>query len=128
MSRFKQRINEHSSITPSGFAGYIVKNSNVIIDKSYIEKGTSLINVFDNSNALLKDCGTQYPKTEKSSSVHAKLISKIQNETERRTLPFWFHYQLKNDQSMNFAAAGNDQIKVRNSIGNRFFRFYLFFS
>lgn len=56
MSRFKQNINEHSSITPSGFAGYLIKNSNVIIDKSYIEKGTSLINVFDNSNALLKDC------------------------------------------------------------------------
>lgn len=56
MSRFTQRINEHSSIIPSGFAGYIIKNSNVIIDKSYIEKGTSLINVFDNSNTLLKDC------------------------------------------------------------------------
>ena len=56
MARFKQRIDEHSSISPSGFTGYIVKNSNVIIDKSYIEKGTSLINVFDNSNALLKDC------------------------------------------------------------------------
>ena len=62
MSRFKQRINEHASIIPSGFAGYIVRNSNVIIDKSYMEKGTSLINVFDNSNALLKDCRNSLSK------------------------------------------------------------------
>ena len=56
MSKFIQRIDEYSSILPSGLAGYIVKNSNVIIDKSYIERGTSFINVFDNSNTLIKDC------------------------------------------------------------------------
>lgn len=62
MSKFRQRIDEYSSILPSGFAGYIVKNSNVIIDKSYIEKGTTLVNVFDNSNALLKDCRNSISK------------------------------------------------------------------
>ena len=63
MSNFRQRIYEYSAILPSGFAGYIVKNSNVIIDKSYTEKGTSLINVFDNSNALLKDCRNTISKS-----------------------------------------------------------------
>ena len=112
MSKFKQRIDEHSSINPSGFTGYIIRNSSVIIDKSYVEKCTSLANVFDNSNVLLKDCGSPVPDVETYSTQYLKLKSKIGNENEKRKLPFWIHYQLKKNDNENFAAAAQGQLKI----------------
>ena len=61
MGKFKQKINEQSVVAPSGFTGVIVDNSKIVIDKSYIEKGTSFVNVFNNSNAILKDSFSKTP-------------------------------------------------------------------
>ena len=114
MAIFKQRINEHSSINPSGFTGYIIKNSNVIIDKSFIKKGTTFINAFDNSNVLIKDCGSPVPYVESELTQYLKLEKKITSENEKRLLPFWVHYHLNVDQDPN---ARNDAFQGSNQIG-----------
>ena len=121
MSIFTQRVNEHSSIIPSGFTGYIVRNSNVIIDKSYIKKGTSFVNAFDNTNVLIKDCGTPVPSVDSNLSQYLKLHKKIENETDRRLLPMWLHYKFNNAKFLNgisesdfedFAASNEGEQKI----------------
>ena len=121
MSIFTQRVQEHSSIIPSGFTGYIVRNSNVIIDKSYIKKGTSFVNAFDNTNVLIKDCGTPVPSVDSNLSQYLKLHKKIENETDRRLLPMWLHYKFNNAKFLNgisesdfedFAASNEGEQKI----------------
>lgn len=95
MKNFAQRIDEKSSISPSGFTGFIIKNSNVVIDKSFIEKGSSFVNAFENSNVILKDCGTPVPIEKSSGSIVTTLNTKLLEEVERKTLPPWVNYKLK---------------------------------
>ena len=101
MIKFKQR-NKLSSINPSGFTGFIIKNSNVIIDNSFIKKGTSFINVFDNSNTLLRDCGTISPTISSADIQYQKLTYKLNNEINKKLLPFWYNYNLVRDRSSQF--------------------------
>lgn len=94
---YKQRSNEMASIKPFGFTGVISKNSNLLIDKSYIEKGTSFVNAFENSNVILKDCGSPYPVTSITSSFVQEISNQITYEKDSIKLPPWIHYKLERD-------------------------------
>lgn len=101
MIKFKQE-NDMSSISPSGFTGFIIKNSNVIVDNSFIKKGTSFINAFDNSNVLLKDCGSLPPIEVSNNVQYEKLRYKLTNEVNKKLLPFWYHYSLIRNRESNY--------------------------
>ena len=73
MGRFKQKINEKPSINTKGLVGVIANKSNVVIDNSYIEKGTAFVNAFENSNVILKNCGTPEPLSETNENIVNKI-------------------------------------------------------
>lgn len=116
MKNFNQRINENPSILPSGFTGFIIKNSNVVIDKSFIEKGTSFINAYENSNVVLKDCGTPIPTEASAAKVSTAMASKLKEELDRITLPPWVNYNIKRYD--NYNKDGNETYVVIPSNAN----------
>ena len=104
MLSYKQEKN-CSTINPSGFTGYIIKNSNVILEDSFIQKGTSFVNVFDNSNALLRDCGSVPPVTNQTLFQYSLIKHKLDTEIGKRLLPFWYHFKLnriRNENALNY--------------------------
>lgn len=101
MGRFKQKINEKPSINTKGLVGVIANKSNVVIDNSYIEKGTALVNAFENSNVILKNCGTPEPLIETNKNIINKTITKLSNENDRRLLPFFIHHKIARFKSVN---------------------------
>lgn len=107
MGKFKQKLNEQPNVKPNGFAGIIVDNSKIIIDKTYLEKGTSFINAFNNSNVILKDCGTPEPTIDSNKNIVSKTESKLKNELDKKTLPFWVHSKIARFD--DFDTAVNDE-------------------
>jgi hypothetical protein len=88
MGKFKQKINEQSIVQPSGFTGVIIDNSKIVIDKTYIEKGTSFVNAFNNSNVILKDCGSPEPIVDSNENIVSKTTSKLKTEFGNKGLVF----------------------------------------
>ena len=91
---YRQHTKDIPSIKPFGFTGIISKNSNLTIDKSYIEKGTSFINAFDNSNVILKDCGTPIPSTTITYDFISDLNNQLKLEKDSIKLPPWIEYNV----------------------------------
>lgn len=118
MGKFKQKINEQSVVAPSGFTGVIVDNSKIVIDKSYIEKGTSFVNVFNNSNAILKDCGSPKPSVDSNENIISKIKSKLESETDKRTLPFWVHHKIARFDNENTAVNSKNKSLIRLEVIN----------
>ena len=67
----------------------------ITVDKSYIEKGTSFVNAFDNSNVLLKDCGSPIPESGATQEFVSELMKQVKSENDSIKLPPWIHYKLK---------------------------------
>ena len=103
MGKFKQKINEQSIVQPSGFTGVIIDNSKIVIDKTYIEKGTSFVNAFNNSNVILKDCGSPEPIVDSNENIVSKTTSKLKTEFDKKTLPFWVHSKIARFDNLNTA-------------------------
>lgn len=110
--KFKQRLNERSVINPSGFTGIISQNSNIKIDKSFIKKGTTFVNAFDNSNVVIKDCASPSPTYKLNENYYYEKMQGLKNEISTRKLPPWVHYGL-----FRFGEGiddGSDDVKIDN--------------
>lgn len=118
MGKFKQKINEQSVVMPSGFTGVIVDNSKIVIDKSYVEKGTSFINAFNNSNVILRDCATPEPTSDSNENIVLKVTSKLESEIDRKTLPFWVHHNIARFDNVNTAVNDNNKSLIRLEVIN----------
>ena len=120
MGRYKQKINEKPSIDTKGFVGVIANKSNITIDNSYIEKGTALINAFENSNVILKNCGTPVPTSESDEKIVNKAISKLTNEIDRKTLPFFIHHKIARFDDENLNVNDNNPTLSRLEVINEY--------
>jgi hypothetical protein len=118
MGRFKQKINEKPSINTKGLVGVIANKSNVVIDNSYIEKGTALVNAFENSNVILKNCGTPEPLSESNENIVNKTITKLSNENDRRLLPFFIHHKIARFDDVNTYVNDNNPTLSRIEVIN----------
>ena len=98
---YKQLSGEIPAIMPNGFTGVISKHSNLVLNKSFIEKGTTLINAFDNSNVILKDCGVPEVGTSISNEQYNQSKLKLSLENDIFDLPPWIHYKIKKDVYSN---------------------------
>ena len=87
-----QRTNETPSIKPFGFTGIISQNSNLIVDKTFVVKGTSVVNAYDNSNVVLKDCASPSPVGSLENQAITKYFNTVKNERDSNTLPMWIEY------------------------------------
>lgn len=118
MGRFKQKINEKPSINTKGLVGVIANKSNVVIDNSYIEKGTAFVNAFENSNVILKNCGTPEPLSETNENIVNKTITKLSNENDRRLLPFFIHHKIARFDDVNTYVNDNNPTLSRIEVIN----------
>ena len=101
-----------------------MRNSNVVIDKSYIEKGTSFVNAFENSNVVLKDCGTPIPKEESAAGMVSILNTKLTEEIDRHFLPPWVSYNVRRFDNLEDASSGQeDKVVIGNGLGAHFVQF-----
>lgn len=98
---YKQSLTDKPSIKPFGWAGVSSKNSNVVLTNSFFVKGASAVDVFDNSDLVLRDCATPPPEVTEfseagqSGSAAEVLIEKVKKMFDSVDLPFWVEKTFK---------------------------------
>ena len=116
---YRQRINETSTLKAKGFVGINSIDSNLTIDKSYIEKGTSFVNASKNSNVIIKDCGSPEPAQTVASSFFYEQKEVLKDQKASVSLPPWIEYNVFRDDVLNPNTA--EQYAKKYNLANHFY-------
>lgn len=116
---YRQRINETSTLKAKGFVGINSIDSNLTIDKSYIEKGTSFVNASKNSNVIIKDCGSPEPAQTVASSFFYEQKEVLKDQKASVSLPPWIEYNVFRDDVLNPNTA--EQYSKKYNLANYFY-------